>query len=195
MRSFKEIMTESSLSRIKDKVSKYSCGAITAFRGEFTKAQNKARNKELLAALKAKKYSITKVKGSYIENFGSESQKEVGEETWFVCNEMVEGDDKGKLESDLKQLGKKYDQDSILSIRNGKASLIGTSKRDNAFPSFGETVAVGTGKFGKKSGEFFSRVKGREFAFESIEPDTINGKWGMKIIGDKVWKDIENEII
>jgi hypothetical protein len=191
MKTFKEYTQESSLSRIKSKVDDYSCGAITAFRNEFTKAENKTRNKELLAALKVKGYSVTKVKGSYIENFGSEDAKEVGEETWFVCNEKVEGDDKGQLEKDLKKLGEKYDQDSILSIRNGKANLIGTSHRDNAFPSFGQSVAVGSGKYGKKSGEFFSRVKGREFAFEEVEVTSIMGKWGMKIVGETIWKEID----
>lgn len=191
MKTYNQFVQESSLSRIKSKVDDYSCGAITAFRNEYTHAQNKERNKELFAALKVKGYSITKVKGSYIENFNSPDAKEVGEETWFVCNDKVEGDDKGQLEKDLKKLGEKYDQDSILSIRNAKASLIGTSHRDNAFPSYNQTVAVGTGKYGKKSGEFFSRVKGREFAFEELEPSTIMGKMGLKLIGEEVWKNIK----
>jgi len=192
MKDFKNYIQESSLSRIHSKVEKYTCGAITAFRNEFTTSANKQRNKELFAALKAKGFSITKVKGSYIENFGSKDQKEVGEETWFVCNDKVEGDDNGELERILKKLGEMYDQDSILSVRKGKANLIGTSHRDNAFPSFNQTVAVGSGKYGQHSKEFFSRINGREFAFEDIQqPDTIMGKWAMKVIGEEILKSID----
>lgn len=188
MKSFQQYVDESSLSRIHEKISNHSCGAITAFRNEFTKSQNMNRNKEILAALKVKGYSVTKVKGSYIENFQSDDAKEVGEDSWFVVNHQIFGDDNGQLENDLKKLGEKYDQDSILSVRSGKAVLIGTSKRDNAFPNYGQKVEVGTGKYGKVSGEFFSRVKGRQFAFESIEPDTIMGKWAMKALGNSIWE-------
>lgn len=192
MKQWNEYVQESSLSRIHDKMEKHSCGAITAFRGDFTKAENKKRNKELFAALKVKGYSLTKVKGSYIEQFGTDKAKEVGEESWFVVNHKVEGDDGGQLEKDLRKLGEKYDQDSILSVREGKGMLVGTSRREDAFPNYGERVEVGKGKFGKVSGEFFSRIRGRQFAFESLEPDNIMGKWGMKTIGKNIWNEIEN---
>lgn len=190
MKQWNTYVKESSLSRIKSKVDAHSSGAITAFRDEFTKAQNKARNKELFSALKQKGYSITKVKGSYIEQFGKENAKEVGEETWFVVNQDVDGDDGGKLEKHLRQLGEKYDQDSILSIRNGKGVLIGTSKREDSFPPYGIFETVGKGKYGKRSGAFFSRIRGREFAFESIEPTTRNGKWALDVMGKRIWEEI-----
>lgn len=193
MKKWQDIVKESSLSRIQDKMSKHSAGAITAFRGDLTRKENKERNKELLSALKTKGYSVTKVKGSYIEQFGTKDAKEVGEESWFVVDDKIDGDDNGKLEKDLIALGKKYDQDSILTIRDGKGFLIGTSKRDNAFPSFGKKEPVGKGKFGKVSGEFFSRIRGRQFAFESTDPLTINGKWALKKMGERVWSEIVNE--
>jgi len=187
----RDYINESGLSRIKNHIDNYACGAITAFRGDKTRAENINNNKEILAVLKRLGYGVTKVKGSYIESFGSDDAKEVGESSFFVVNHKVDGDDNGELESILKRLGEKYDQDSILSIRSGEAFLIGTSKRDDAWPSYGVKERVGSGKFGKVSGEFFSRIKGRQFAFEHIEdPQTINGKWGMKIVADRVLKEI-----
>lgn len=183
--SITQQLDESSLSRIYDKTKKYACGAITAFRGENSRAENRNLNKQLLSVLLNKGFSVTKVKGSYIENFNTDSAREVGEESFFVCNYKVEGDDGGELERELVRLGRLYDQDSILSIPFGKAGeLIGTSQRSNSFPDYGKRFRVGMPKFGKAMGEFFSRVNGRQFAFESIEeielPGTINGKWAMK---------------
>lgn len=193
MKNFKEFLLEASLSRLQSGVAAHSAGAITAFRGEFTRAENRARNKTLLAALLAKGFSVTSVKGSYIENFGHATQKEVGEESFFVINRQKDGDDGGALESALVQLGKTFDQDSILTIRGGVGTLVGTSDRDNAFPGMGVRQKVGTAKFGTAAGEFFSRVKGRQFAFESIEsidecryPDTQNGIRSMKMIAGDV---------
>jgi hypothetical protein len=161
----KKYLGESSLSRIVDHMNNYSCGIITTFRGERTKSVNRINNKEALAVLKRKGYGVTKVKGSYIENFGTDTAIEVGEESLFVVNHKVKGDDNGELENTLKKLGERYDQDSILSIRKGEAVLIGTSKRDNAFPNYGQKVSQGSGKFGRNAFEFLTRIKGRPFAF------------------------------
>ena len=89
-------------------------------------------------------------------------------------------------------MGEIYDQDSILSVRRGKGYLVGTSKCDNAFPDYGQRVEVGQGKFGKVAGEFFSRVKGWVFTVESLEPDTINGKWALKVLGEAVLKKVDS---
>jgi hypothetical protein len=192
-----EKLDESSLSRLWQKTQNHSCGTITAFRGDRTRAVNKANNTDMLRFLMAKGYSVTKVKGSYIENFGSENAKEVGEESFFVANQKVDGDDKGALKKDLAALARKYDQDSILLIPVGGkgAYLFGTSKRDDAYPEYNKPAKVGNGKFGKASGEFLSRIRGREFAFEDIEqPQTRNGKWGLSVFADKMSKDMDFDI-
>ena len=190
-------LAEASLNRIYQKTKKHAVGAVTAFRGEFTKAQNKERNKKVLAYLLDKGYSVIKVKGSYIENYGKDDEREVGEESFFVANHEVEGDDKGQLEKDLAKLGRLYDQDSILSIPHGKKGyLLGTSKRSNAFPDYGQKFAVGKPVFGDAKGEFFSRVRGRKFAFESYEvverPDNRHGKWAMSLMAVEVQNGINN---
>jgi len=198
MNKFKDFLIESSLSRLQAGIANHPAGAITAFRGEFTRAENKARNKKLLAVLLTKGFSVTSVKGSYIENFKSDSAKEVGEESLFVIDRNTEGDG-GELERVLIGLGRLYDQDSILSVRKGVGTLIGTSKRDNSYPGLGVRQVVGPAKFGIAKGEFFSRVKGRQFAFESIEsvadvnpPDTINGLRSMKIVAEEVINEVAN---
>ena len=190
-----ENLTEASLNRIYQKTKNHAVGAVTAFRGDKTKAENKANNKKVLAYLMNAGYSVIKVKGSYLENFGSETQKEVGEESFFVANYKIDGDDGGQLERDLIKLGRLYDQDSILSVPfEKKGYLYGTSKRDDAFPDYSQKVVVGKPVFGDAKGEFFSRVKGRKFAFESYEeaskPMTYNGKWALALIA----KDVAEEL-
>jgi hypothetical protein len=191
MKEFKTFLSESSLSRLYQKVKDYDAGAITAFRGSFTKAENKDRNKKLLAFLLFHDYSVTKVKGSYIENYGSENEKEVGEESFFV----VDHNKTGKLKKDLEDLGHLYDQDSILWVESGKPGiLIGTSKREDSFPGYKKTLVVGKPNFGTAAGAFFSRVGGRKFSFESVEdaqkPDTINGLRALKIITEELLNNI-----
>lgn len=201
MKDAQEYINEAGLSRIHGKIDNHSAGAITAFRGEFSRSENKNRNKEILAYLLKKGYSVVKVKGSYIEQYGTDNAKEVGEESWLVANTNVEGDDGGELERDLIRLGKKYDQDSILSIQAGgeKAELIGTSRRDDAFPSYGRRETVGKLKLGGADGPFFSRVRGRKFAFEGLEfipdlePHTINGKLALQRMGERIERELNEQ--
>jgi hypothetical protein len=192
-----ESLFESSLSRLYSKYNNHAVGAITGFRGTRTRAENKSINSKLLAYLLSKGYSVTKVKGAYVENFGSDDAKEVGEESFFVANAKVNGDDKGQLEADLVNLGKMFDQDSILIVPyGGKGTLVGTSNRDNAFPSLGDRVEVGSAKFGGPVGQFYSRVNGRKFAFEEMvrikEPETIAGKRAMIIMAESVEMGLNN---
>jgi len=184
-----EPMNESSLSRLWRKTQDHTCGSISGYRDENTRAENKANNKVILNYLQGKGYSVTSVQGSYIENFGTDSAKEVKEPSFFVCNDKVEGDDGGQLERDLIKMGRKTDQDSILVIPHGGkgAYLVGTSRRDEAFPSYGQKEVVGSGRFGRAAGEFLSRIRGRKFAFEEIDrPGTRNGKWAQSLLVKRI---------
>ena len=188
-------LVEASLNRIYQKTKNHAVGAVTAFRGDKTKKQNKANNKKVLAYLLNAGYSVIKVKGSYWENFQKPTQREVGEESFFVANYKIEGDDGGQLERDLIKLGRLYDQDSILSVPFEQSGyLYGTSRREDGFPDYNQKVVVGKPVFGDAKGEFFSRVKGRKFAFESYEeaskPMTYNGKWALALIA----KDVAEEL-
>lgn len=183
------IISESSLTRIHSKMQNSVTGSITAYRGEYTKAENQQRNKSLVSKLLIAGYSVTAVRGSYIENYGSEDEKEVSEHSFFV-SPLKPGTDE-TLEKDLIALGQEFDQDSVLIIQNGKGELVGTSNRENAWPGFGKREPVGGFK-GGKAAEFMSRVNDRPYVFEEYElPNTINGLWGLKILSTKPWKEIE----
>jgi hypothetical protein len=191
LKTFAAYIEESSLSRIKSKIDKHAVGAITAFRGGFTKAQNIQRNKKLLAMIMRRGFQVTTVKGSYIEDYETDNAKEVGETSFFVVN-PIEGDDGGSLETALVKFGKEFDQDSILSVPyKGKAKLIGTNHSN--FPGMGTVVPVGSAGFGK-SGEFFSRINGRAFNFSENEvtvPLSLMGKMAMKALAESDWRTIE----
>ena len=153
METFKQFH-ESGLSRIWSMVQQHQAGAISGFRGENDKSKNLSNNRDIKVYLLSKGYSVTSVAGNYIENFGSDNQKEVGEPSFFV----VDIKDSGNLEKDLRKLGQKFDQDSVLIVpKGGKgAYLVGTSKRSDAYPSFGQKEVVGSSKFGKVAGQFLS---------------------------------------
>lgn len=187
-----EQLGESSLSRIWQHIQNHQAGAISGYRDENSKEENKQNNREIKAYLRRKGYSVTGVQGSYIENFNSENAREVGEPSFFV----VDIEDKGTLIKDLSALGRRFDQDSVLLIpKGGKgkgAYLFGTSKRDDTFPTYGQTIVVGDSKFGKAAGEFLSRIGGRAFAFEEVKyPGTINGKRGWAILAEQVEKEMK----
>ena len=189
MKSFKQLR-ESSLSRIWRHTQEHQSGGITAFRPEFTKSENLARNKQMLAYLMNKGYSVTTVKGSYVENKGAPTERRTSETSFFV----VDMKDSGNLEKDLIKLGKKYDQESVLVVPKGgkNAYLVGTTKRDNAWPDYGKKEVVGSSKFGRVAGEFLSTVRGRDFAFEwVVPPKTINGIRGMKVVAEKLERELE----
>lgn len=167
-------LNESSLSRIWAQTRKHDFGLITAFRSardcgtgeKYTKAENIKRNRSLLAKLRAKGYGVTKIKGSYIENFGSPNAKEVGENSFLV----VDIKDSGNLKKDLMALGEEFEQDSIIfGEAGGSGVLIGTNKCPDGYPGYRKEVSQGGAIFGK-TGQFMSRVKGRPFVFaESLE--------------------------
>jgi len=194
-------VNEKSLSRIFNHMKEHATGTLTGFRfaedcgkGEkFSKKQNQQRNKSLLAKLQAKRYGITTLKGTYIENFGTPEAREVGETIFFI----VDLEDKGNLEKDLRALGLEFDQDSILFIPKGgeKSVLIGTNKCPNGFPGFGVRKDFNKRQFGEK-GEFFTKVKNRPFTFtESIEeiplPQGYFGRMGCDAIAKSPWDTIE----
>lgn len=199
-----ENLQESSLSRIKKHTEEHDTGTITAFRyardcgkGEkYTKDENLKRNKSLLAKLQAKRYGVTSIKGSYIENYGTDTAREVGENVFFV----VDLNDTGELLKDLKKLGLEFDQDSILYIPKGgeRSELHGTNHCENGFPGFGKIKKYSQRVLGD-TGKFFSRVNGRPFVFnesDQIEkeyylPQGFFGRWGCDSIAKTHWSELE----
>ena len=169
MNKFKDFLVESSLNRLWEMSRKHDYGTITAHRSRedcgtgavIPMAEKKKRNASLTAKLLAKGYSVTGIKGSYIENYGSDNAIEVGERSFFV----VDIADKKNLKETLLSLGELFEQDSIIFGEAGKGGdLIGTNHCPDGYPGYGKTSVAGGAIFGK-SGEFMSRVKGRPFVF------------------------------
>jgi hypothetical protein len=208
---YENVVNESSLTRVWQKIQRHSSGTITAFRGDKPYDENIKNNKKILAYLQNKGYSMTSILGTYIENFRDEEKKEeilaknaggdpynpkerhVHERSFLVVNDKVEGDDGGALANDLFKMGEAFDQDSVMIIPVGgkNAYLWGTSNREESYPGYNVKTEVGKGRYGKSSGAFLSKIRGREFAFEAIsEPKTINGKWAMSVILKEMKKQL-----
>jgi len=174
---------------------KHDCGTISAYRSEYTHKENQQRNKLLLAKLYLKGYNIIDVLGSYIENFGSKNAVEVKKHTYFV----IDTKNYNNLESDLKEFGELFEQDSIMFIpkNTNKGILIGTSHRETSYPKYNEKIIYPNAVWGKDN-MFMTKVKGRPYSFnESSEITELykpSGFFGMQgyasMAKSNSWKDI-----
>ena len=201
MKKFNTYLQESSLSRLWRHNEKHDCGAMTAFRnasdcgeGErYTNADNKQRNKSLLAKLKTKGYGVTTLKGRYPE--GGKTSTEV---SYFI----VDLQDGGSLEQDMKKLGEEFDQDSVLYVPKGsiqgvdKAYLIGTNRCENNWLGYHKTEVFNRGRMGYDSPIYTSYVNGRPFIFETVgntiqDPGNGYGWWALNLAAKKPWKEIQ----
>jgi hypothetical protein len=110
---------------------------------------------------------VTKIDGTYIENFKSDNEIEVKEESYLVVNIK----DKKNFKQKLIELGSEFEQDSVTyQNKDGVYYLISTNECEEGYPGVGKIgVEVKLGKpiFGK-DGEFHSKVNGRPFVFEDI---------------------------
>jgi hypothetical protein len=176
----KFIISESGLSRLHDHMMEHDSAILTAFRNEYSNDENYQRNRKLKAQLLSMDYGVTKVDGSYIENFETPQAIEVSEQSFFVSNRT---NDAGFVNS-IKSLGESNEQDSVLIIPRGgsDAYLIGT-REGNDFPPFGEKISVGGLKMGREA-EFMSKVKGRPIVFkeelETYDKLSRNQRWAIK---------------
>lgn len=176
IKEWREFLVESSLSRVYQHTQEHDTAILTGFRGDPTdtskcaeeeigetkkgkkKQANLLRNRNLKAALLAAGYGVTKVDGSYIEDFDTPEAMEVSEDSFFVVNLK----DIPDFFSDVESLGRKFCQDSVLMIPQGGkgAYLLGTNNSE--FPGLGEKISVGDLKMGEEA-EFMTRVGGRPF--------------------------------
>ncbi len=168
MKTYKEYLAESGggLSRVLQHTKERNIGMITAHRGVHTPEENKERNELLKADIKDNGYGYKHVKGVYVENHGKADAKPVEEHSFLVIGKK--GNDSGALKGFLKKHGTKYDQDSILhkAHDDDDAHLIGTN--DTGYP--GKDKEANVGKFHPdRAGEFYSKLKGKDYTFESVE--------------------------
>jgi hypothetical protein len=169
MKTFQEFVVEcysiqeTSLTRVMGKSKKGGMAIMSAQRGDKSKAENKARSKQLEKDVRgAGLPGPTKVAGRYTENPGTPQEKKVGEKSHIITPGKK---GKRKFKKAIEKLGKKYDQDSVLIQRKkgGEATLKGTSK--TSWPGKGKNVKIGSMKPGR-TGEFDTKVKNKTFTVE-----------------------------
>ena len=114
MKTFKEFLDESSLSRIKSKSDKKGIAVMSASRANLSAKENRARAKQLDKDIRGKfKRGATKVTGSYIEKDENTGKETKVKERSHVIDRGKMG--KRKFKKEVKKLGKKYGQDSVLT--------------------------------------------------------------------------------
>ena len=171
MKTYKEFMQESSLSRIKSKSDKGGIAILSGSRGDKSKKENQARAKQLDKDIKGKGLpGATKVTGSYMEKDKKTGEEKKVKERSHVVSSGKMG--KRKFKKAVKSLGKKYGQDSVLTQTKKTGTLSATRKgglgkkpRDKR--KLGSTKRVGVGRF-KPQGtnpEGQSQIKGKTFTY------------------------------
>jgi hypothetical protein len=184
--NWQRFLIESSLSRLYGHMTKHDSAILSAFRNEFTREENYERNRELKARMLDWGFGVTKVAGSYIENFQTPKAMEVSEESFFVSNR----EDDPQFTGVIGDLGEEYNQDSVLIIPLGAedAYLLGT-RPEGEYPTYEAQESVGSLKMGEES-EFMSRVNGRPVTFfeglETYENLSKNSKWAVKKLVERI---------
>ena len=199
-----EQLTEASLSRLQSKTAAHDCAAMSAFRADADEATNKRNSAKVKTALESAGYSVTAIRGSYIENAGTDKEKKRSEDSFFVENSK----DSPDFVKTVAKLGATFDQDAVLIIpKGGKgAHLYGTTRRDGACPAFGQQCVVGKTSFGGATEEYFSTVGGHACQFKDAtvlsasefdaaypRPQTVNGKMGERLHGKTILQDIASD--
>ena len=161
MKTFKEFLDESSLSRIKSKSDKGGMAVISGSRGDKSKKENKARGKQLDRDIKGKGLpGATKVSGRWDEKDDDTGKTTKVKEKSHVVTSGKKG--KRKFKKAVKALGKKYGQDSVLTQTKKTGTLSATRKG-----GLGKKKRIGVGKFkaGGKNPEGQSQIKGKTFTY------------------------------
>ena len=160
MKTFKEYLEESRMTRIKSKSDKGGIATMSASRADKSKKENKARAKQLDKDIKGKGLpGATKVTGSYVEKGDDGKEKKVKERSHVVTSGK-----KGKraFKKAVKSLGKKYGQDSVLTQTKKTGTLSATRKG-----GLGKKKNIKLGKFKPqgKNPEGQSQIKGKTFTY------------------------------
>ena len=160
MKTFKEFLDESSLSRIKSKSDKGGIALMSASRGDKSKKENRARAKQLDKDIRGRGLGgATKVTGSYMEKGDDGKERKVKERSHVVSSGKM---GKRKFKKEVKKLCKKYGQDSVLTQTKKTGTLSATRKG-----GLGKSKNIKLGKFKPqgKNPEGQSQIKGKTFTY------------------------------
>ena len=161
MKTFKEFLDESSLSRIKSKSDKGGIAMMSASRADKSAKENRARAKQLDRDIRGRGLGgATKVTGSYMEKDKKTGEEKRVKERSHVVSSGKMG--KRKFKKEVKKLGKKYGQDSVLTQTKKTGTLSATRKG-----GLGKSKNVKLGKFKPqgKNPDGQSQIKGKTFTY------------------------------
>lgn len=163
MKSFHQLISEMSMTKLYNHSHNRSVGMISASRGDLSPHENNRRHRQLEHDLSKTGLHFIHVKGRYIENYGKSNAKPVDEKSFLVVGHH--GDDKGQVLGHLKRLGMKYGQDSIFHKPHNSevGSLHGTNK--SGYPGFNREVSVGVWH-PNKIAQFSTQRNDQSFTFE-----------------------------
>ena len=161
-------LDESSLSRIKSKSDKGGMAILSGSRGDKSSKENKARAKQLDRDIKGKGLpGATKVSGRWDETDDKTGKTTKVKERSHVVTSGKKG--KRKFKKAIKALGKKYDQDAVLTQTKKTGTLSATRKGGLGKDSQGrdvKRVKAGTMKPGRSSSEGDTKIKGKTFTYD-----------------------------
>ena len=170
MKTYQDFMVEcsqideSSLSRIKSKHDKGGVAVLSGSRGDKSKKENKARAKSLDKDIRSKfGKGATKVTGKYTEKDDKTGKETRVKERSHVVTSGKMG--KRKFKKEVKKLGKKYGQDSVITQTKpgGKATLKRTRK--GGLPK--KNIKLGKFKPQGKNPEGETQIKGKTYTYDN----------------------------
>ena len=166
MKTYQEFMLEcsqleeSSLSRLKSKHDKGGVAVLSGSRGDKSSKENRARAKSLDKDIRSKfGKGATKVTGKYTEKDDKTGKETRVKERSHVVTSGKMG--KRKFKKEIKKLGKKYGQDSVLTQTKKTATLHRTRKGglDKKGENVGRFKPQGKNPYGQ------SQIKGKTFSY------------------------------
>jgi len=166
MKTYKEFMQESSLSRIKSKSDKGGMAIISGSRGDKSAKENRARAKQLDKDIRGKGLpGATKVSGRWDEKDDKTGKTTKVKERSHVVTSGKKG--KRKFKKAVKALGKKYGQDAVLT-QTKKTGTVTATRKGGLGKEAGKPVkrfTAGTMKPGRTSPEGDTKIKGKTFTY------------------------------
>ncbi len=164
MKTYKEFMQESSMSRLKAKADKGGTAVMSASRGDKSKKENSARAKKLDRTIRSKfGKGATKVSGRYMEKDEKTGKEKKVKERSHVISSGKMG--KRKFKKAVKSLGKKYGQDAVITQQKGSKDAILKRTRKGGLPK--RNIKLGKMKPGR-TGDNDTRIKGKTYTYEEI---------------------------
>ena len=163
MKTYKEFMQESSMSRLKAKADKGGTAVMSASRGDKSRKENSARAKKLDRTIRSKfGKGATKVSGRYMEKDEKTGKEKKVKERSHVISSGKMG--KRKFKKAVKSLGKKYGQDAVITQQKGSKDAILKRTRKGGLPK--RNIKLGKMKPGR-TGDNDTRIKGKTYTYEA----------------------------